>query len=398
MTVLSTKEPLVTVDTFLREFRCDWLTSRGVVTGTRAIPTTLHDACLGPPMPPRVGGANDRSNRFLGGTGATSRNIISSPSSAGTRAGADGIVNSPGRPTTNSRIWTRPAARSETGLTTASVASGASLPLRPPAQFPASTAVSRGGGVSRGTFVDGLIASASTPGQMRTEALGILARVGRSYSSHLYGGRELQGNGTVGGLRNTGVFAGVVEGRQHHSEARWSRASGVLLQCFADPDQNLRLHALKVLEALLLERAERAEKADANRSETSTNVEGSIGTEVCTGAEPPHAKHPSEQLMNGIGALSLESTTSARGFAVTGDIPALAVAHEGVDGDGNLLGDLIQKHLQRALEDPYHGVRAIACSCHGSLLDSDWAAFRGDDRERCLNRLLAATRDRAAGE
>ncbi|CAN0142935.1 unnamed protein product, partial [Scytosiphon promiscuus] len=69
---------------------------------------------------------------------------------------------------------------------------------------------------------------------------------------------------------------------------------------------------------------------------------------------------------------------------------------EGDDG-GALWRDLVQKHLQRALEDPYHGVRAVACSCHACLLNSDWEAFSDRERDLCLGRVLAATRDRAAG-
>jgi hypothetical protein len=34
---------------------------------------------------------------------------------------------------------------------------------------------------------------------------------------------------------------------------------------------------------------------------------------------------------------------------------------------------VVQRDLQRALVDPFHGVRAVACSCYTHLLDSDWS-------------------------
>ena len=195
------------------------------------------------------------------------------------------------------------------------------------------------------SFVSRLIGSAESPGQLRAHALGLLARVARSYPAHLSVGSDLGDDD-----------AGVQE--------TWKRASALLLRCFADPDQNLRLHALKVVEALLLAREEQA---------IPFAVIGTPG-------------FPED----GEGRLFVdERRGNGRGEEGSG--------RDGGGSGGGLWKNLIQKHLQRALDDPYHGVRAVACSCHGCLLDCDWDAFSDEERGRCLDRLLVATRDSAAG-
>ena len=195
------------------------------------------------------------------------------------------------------------------------------------------------------SFVSRLIGSAESPGQLRAHALGLLARVARSYPAHLSVGSDLGDDDA--GVRET-----------------WKRASALLLRCFADPDQNLRLHALKVVEALLLAREEQA---------IPFVVIGTPG-------------FPED----GEGRLFVdERRGNGRGEEGSG--------RDGGGSGGGLWKNLIQKHLQRALDDPYHGVRAVACSCHGCLLDCDWDAFSDEERGRCLDRLLVATRDSAAG-
>lgn len=252
-----------------------------------------------------------------------------------------------------------------------------------------------GNGDAGGFLLDRLIAMADTPGQLRAEALCLLTRIGRSYPSHLSGGSATgdvtekfkkagggnddddDGDGDGDDCNSCRPQEKTVSARpQQRKQASirrkrrtWESVSGLLLRCFADPDQNLRLHALKVLEALLLARAEQAAAGTENNIEESdaraqAAAEAKVPANTCSVVAP-----------NAGGSSS-----------------------GGSGAGGGLWGDLVQKHLQRALEDPYHGVRAVACSCHGCLLDSDWEAFSDGERVRCLDRLLAATRDRAAGK
>lgn len=243
-----------------------------------------------------------------------------------------------------------------------------------------------------GMFVDRIIALAGAPGQLRAEALGLLTRVGRSYPMHLSGGGSGGvsgggGGGTVSGGVGVGIVdSGVVDGsgggggwmdktRRVREMTTWERASGLLLRCFADPDQNLRLHALKVLESLLLARAEQAALVEAAAAEAA--AAGAVVAVAVSSGEG--------------------SGGDGGGRGGGGDGGGGSGGSGGSDGGGGLWRELVQKHLQRALEDPYHGVRAVACSCHGCLLNSDWEAFPHRERERCLDRVLAATSDRAAG-
>lgn len=261
-----------------------------------------------------------------------------------------------------------------------------------------------GGGGTREAFVDRLIALAAAPGQLRTEALGLLTRIGRSYAAHLSGGG--------GAAEETTTRPGDDRAREREMERkRWEHVSALLLRCFADPDQNLRLHALKVLEALLLARAERsaAEAAAAASSAVATGVTSGAAarTEADTARRAPS---PPSRVVAAAGAGAAsdaeEDGGGGRWSFSNGEKKAvglLAMVKGGSGGGesegqgGGLWRDLVQKHLQRALEDPYHGVRAVACSCHGCLLDSDWEAFSERERDRCLDRVLAATKDRAAG-
>lgn len=253
-------------------------------------------------------------------------------------------------------------------------------------------------------FVDRLIALAGAPGQLRAEALGLLTRIGRSYPAHLSGG-----GGTATGT-GTGSGSGSGAGAP---KTTWERVSALLLRCFADPDQNLRLHALKVLEALLLARAEQAAVAVAAAAGTKAKaaaIAAAPAAENMSPRRPPRSRIEEKKAQSEGGASAgrvleegREGGPPSQQAKVSGggDGPGVAgrgagMAAEGDDG-GKLWEDLVQKHLQRALEDPYHGVRAVACSCHACLLGSDWEAFSDRERDRCLDRVLAATRDRAAG-
>lgn len=299
------------------------------------------------------------------------------------------------------RVWRRTSPAKINGANASSVRS----PATP--RTPSSSGAARGLGDCRtdsgecgagdpdeGFLVDRLIAMANTPGQLRAEALCLLTRIGRSYPSHVCGesvtgeiteevkkvtaGDDEDDHGHDGEngsscRRQEEPISTPSQQRQQLSRRRrrtWENVSGLLLRCFADPDQNLRLHALKVLEAFLLARSEQAATAVVGME---TNNEKESNGRVQAAAED-------------------KAPASACGVAVRS-------AGGGVGGGGgSLWGDLVQKHLQRALEDPYHGVRAVACACHGCLLDSDWEAFADDERDQCLDRLLAATRDRAAGK
>ncbi|CAN0252074.1 unnamed protein product, partial [Ectocarpus sp. 12 AP-2014] len=168
--------------------------------------------------------------------------------------------------------------------------------------------------------------------------------------------------------------------------------------------------ALKVLEALLLARAEQQAAAAAEALPVAGKKSSGTAGRAAPAAESVSPKqNPLLETAAAAGGLSAEGVEGAglsqgtpisnvaerRG--VVGSSGSAATGGGGDGGGGKVWRDLVQKHLQRALEDPYHGVRAVACSCHASLLKSDWEAFSDRERDRCLGRVLAATRDRAAG-
>ena len=459
----STKEPMAAIDSFLLNFRCAVGGSgRGGGARTPPLPSSPASAGLAAaargssssistpgaglggwsPLPLRAGSADDRGNRFVAGgarngsgSGSGSdavqrrqqQQLRPSPSPlgkregyragdgtgggwrAGTGGGADQagtgkgggqgageVANEESARVSDSNQMPPPLPRvnldgAATAAPTSSAGSGAG-----------SSSSSSSSSSSGESFLDRLIALADTPGQLRAEALGLLTRIGRSYPAHLSGGGSGGSGGSNGAPKTT-----------------WERVSALLLRCFADPDQNLRLHALKVLEALLLARAEQAAaaaaaraKADAVAAAAGAAAAPAPAAENMSPHRAPRCRSQGKEKEEGrddegaAGRLPEEDRVGgvpSRQAAVCGrgDRPGVGgsggMAAEGDDG-GKLWEDLVQQHLQRALEDPYHGVRAVACSCHACLLDSDWEAFSDRERDRCLDRVLAATRDRAAGE
>ncbi|CAM9267614.1 unnamed protein product, partial [Sphacelaria rigidula] len=417
---LSTKEqPLIAVDAFLRSFHCGIVTSRGNIAwrasgGTTTTPSTpstrapstvvVDDARLGPPIPPRAGSASDRSNRFTGRLSDRRSPSYVSRRVAGVSAedGNDAAARSPAAvggasPSTMRRMmmpeergggsagsWRRSSpmknndAAAGVGASTNSSIASPLLPLSTDTttvDLHGDSTDGNGSSDDGGLLVDRLISVANAPGQLRAEALCLLSRIGRFYPSHLIG--HMGNCAAAGGVQQKKEAEGTNERRT------WDNASALLLRCFADPDQNLRLHALKVLEALLLARAERAAAVAAVTEGSATGGDG-LGSRARSSAL--------------FGVIS-----STRGDQVVEENAAVGAGgggsggRDGDHGGDGFWGDLVQKHLQRALEDPYHGVRAVACSCHGSLLDSDWGAFSDSERDVCLDKLLVATRDRAAG-
>eukprot|EP00903_Cladosiphon_okamuranus_P013629 g12693.t1 len=430
----STKEPIAAIDSFLSDFRCPVAPSCG--TRTPPLPSSMASAALfaargssistpgaglggWSPLPLRAGSADDRGNRFAVG-GARNNN------------GGDGAVRSqqPLKPSPaplgrreRSREAGDGASRHGGGAERAGGGGGGGLgreaekvenaggsdsdQMPPPlprgkvddaaaATTTPACGASSGASGSGESFVDRLIALAGAPGQLRAEALGLLTRIGRSYPAHLSGGGGDSGS----------------NGSSDAPKTTWERVSALLLRCFADPDQNLRLHALKVLEALLLARAEQAAAAVAARAKASTTI-------ATAAAAPAPAENMSSHRPPRSRLQDSEKESGWDGRGATGGLPqedrgvrapqhhanadggkdgtaADGMAAEGDEGS-ELWEDLVQKHLQRALEDPYHGVRAVACSCHACLLESDWEAFSDQERDRCLDRVLAATRDRTAG-
>eukprot|EP00611_Tribonema_gayanum_P004150 TRINITY_DN1333_c0_g2_i1.p1 TRINITY_DN1333_c0_g2~~TRINITY_DN1333_c0_g2_i1.p1 ORF type:complete len:1119 (-),score=213.14 TRINITY_DN1333_c0_g2_i1:99-3401(-) len=146
--------------------------------------------------------------------------------------------------------------------------------------------------------------------KLRTEALLVLARIASTLPHHLL----CSVGGGCDGSGNSGVRI-------------------ALQLCFGDPDQNLRLHALKVMEELLRARTR----------------------------------------------------------------PSTTIADSDSEWSTSLLGEIINRDLQRALQDPFHGVRAVACSCYALLLPSDWDGMPPQVRSKCLLLLTAATKDSATG-
>lgn len=457
---LSTKEqPLIAVDAFLRSFHCGIVTSRGNIAwrasgGTTTTPSTpstrapstvvVDDARLGPPIPPRAGSASDRSNRFTGRLSDRRSPSYVSRRVAGVSAedGNDAAARSPAAvggasPSTMRRMmmpeergggsagsWRRSSpmknndAAAGVGASTNSSIASPLLPLSTDTttvDLHGDSTDGNGSSDDGGLLVDRLISVANAPGQLRAEALCLLSRIGRFYPSHLIGHmgncaaaggvvkKSEEDDGTTAtddddaDMNERGACKQQDEAnyapsqrQQQKKEAEgtnerrtWDNASALLLRCFADPDQNLRLHALKVLEALLLARAERAAAVAAVTEGSATGGDG-LGSRARSSAL--------------FGVIS-----STRGDQVVEENAAVGAGgggsggRDGDHGGDGFWGDLVQKHLQRALEDPYHGVRAVACSCHGSLLDSDWGAFSDSERDVCLDKLLVATRDRAAG-
>lgn len=342
-------------------------------------------------MPLRPGSADDRSNRFEGGrTNAKPPLPLSSlPWRQGEAERGRNVAEKMSVPKMDVGAGLTRSISAKDGADSSMSQMPPPPPLSPRARIDKAAAVTEkcGGG---GAFVDRIIAIAGAPGQLRAEALGLLARIGRSYPAHFLG--------DGGGLDSSSSS----DERPQARVTTWKSASALLLRCFGDPDQNLRLHALKVLEALLLARAERAAMAAASASKmgagntTHQQPVRQLGSRVGVG------KNPEEKVEERCYFSPETATTNgAKGGGDDANRPAEEAGHgdwgHGSGGGGRLWTDLVQKHLQRALEDPYHGVRAVACSCHGCLLDSDWEGFSDRERNRCLDRVLAATRDRAAG-
>lgn len=429
----STKEPLVAIDLFLRDFRSD-LASRGrgglpsrdssapttLISGTRAT-TAVIDARLGPPIPPQAGGADDRSNRFSGRINARRPSPFVRSRGATTAAAErtdTSVVSTAAGAGVRAESWRRSSSKQHNvdgGDKDGGVGTNPILITPPPPSprmedFETDSHHPRHDGNGGFCFVDSMLAVANAAGQLRAEALGLLTRIGRSYPSHLSGepssarggGENNNGNGgepCPTSERKREEKSGSPVSQQNVREDRWDRASRLLLRCFADPDQNLRLHALKVLEALLLARAERAAAlttaAEAPAGSLAKYDAHATGRAVraSTSLSPSTLNNRDATRSDAERTLASEASFSASesGVLTQGEVD------RGGGRGGGLWGDLVQKHLQRALDDPYHGVRAVACSCHGCLLESDWEAFSDRERDRCLNRLLAATRDRAAG-
>lgn len=464
---------MAAINTFLRCFRC-----REPSSSSCDNEAFLSDARLGPPIPPLAGGASDRSNRFFWGRsghhGSNQRGCFPSASllprtrtttGGETRAEAESTTDLPASPRVAvggavaaqaTHSPTKPtfgvSTKAQDGIVDRErepdvgiilrSSSGVGIECGGSNSAVTDSAINERAGSARGTsFVDRLISLADSPGQLRVEALGLLTRIGRSYPAHLSGGSGGRGDDNGGGSGDISdiVGKGDGDGRWKQARERWERAAGLLLRCFADPDQNLRLHALKVVEALLLARAEKGATVTGTPNPTATAtatataaasaplaISMSMGavsgpSMVCAtagGTVAVETKTVSSLVLNPLvandmgdeggnkeevtlGATSGEGSEKVsmteRRIYVEGIATGDGVGSGGGNG-GGLWRDLVQKHLQRALEDPYHGVRAVACSCHGCLLDSDWEAFPKGERDRCLDRLLAATRDRAAGK
>lgn len=337
------------MDGFLQTFYCDPVPQSGSTALSPPEATSAERFGRRPAssLPLRAGSADNRGNRFLvdGRRGAVERTDgLASARSRGVIEGSDGRLGRRGGGGFSERIHASPASLPFDGRR-ALLSNGMSSSSRSRLAAVGGTSLSScigAGNVAGEPFVHHLIGLAGSPGQLRAEALGLLARVARFYPSRLS-----RGSGGGDGARGEGA---------------WGKVAALLLRCFADPDQNVRLHALKVVEALLVARSERAASVvDA-----------------------------------GTASLSAPGFRDEEGVFFVDDKVEDNKGNDGNDGDG-LWEDLIQKHLQRALEDPYHGVRAVACSCHGCLLDSDWDGFSERERARCIDRLLAATRDGAAG-
>ncbi|CAM9824584.1 unnamed protein product [Chrysoparadoxa australica] len=122
----------------------------------------------------------------------------------------------------------------------------------------------------------------------------------------------------------------------------WTRAVRVLVGCFSNADQNIRLHSLKVVE-----------EAITARGKLLLAHEGATGQE---GTQP-------------IAALLTDASW----------------------------GELVHTHLPRRFTDSYHGVRAVACACYGQLLSCDWRAFSQAEVSQCIKRLLGAAHDSSSG-
>ncbi|CAN0321606.1 unnamed protein product [Pylaiella littoralis] len=466
----STKEPAAAIDSFLLSFRCAAATpssssssSSGGWAGVRTTapfpPSPSASAALAvaarrssssmeaglagwSPLPLRPGSADDRGNRFVvGGARNSSAKQRLRPASSplgkheGSRVekSTAGSCGEGGRSGGGADEGGGGGGGGGGGVSKPENARGSPHQMPPSlprtkldeavVSTPHSTNSSSSSSSSQ-SFVDLLIALAGAPGQLRAEALGLLTRIGRSYPAHL--------SGVVGGGAGSGDGGGGAGGAGGGSDgdgprkSTWDRVSALLLGCFADPDQNLRLHALKVLEALLLARAEQAAAVSAAAAAAAAAEQGGAagGAKVATAAAAPAAESVSPQqrptqprpededdtatgrLREGQpgGAAPLQQQAVVSGGGEEGG-RSWVEWRNGISGGtgaerdlgGDLWRDLVQKHLQRALEDPYHGVRAVACSCHACLLDSDWAAFSDRERDRCLDRVLAATKDRAAG-
>lgn len=378
--VFSTKEPIATINGFLIDFRWDGPQS-GDAAGTASnTPGAVYGVPQGAPMVPRAGGSSDRSNRFL-----ARANVRSSPASH-KRVGAGDTSERRG----GDEYW------AEGGLPSASLGAAESRTSLETSAASRAVEDNEGQRIARNpgmghapsdtgrSLMDHLTDLAAS-GKLRTEALSLLTRVGRSYPVHFFGGIP----GGDSGDRTLGDHS-------RRGTDRWARVTRLLLRSFADTDQNLRLHALKVFEALLLARAEQM-------GHDTGNFSAAEGTTPARGSASPtravnEARHVGRLL--GMEPIRAEGSVQFKGpmtekKGIRDSDTMVDVGAVGLNDE--LWDDLVQKHLQRALEDPYHGVRAVACSCHMSLLDADWTAFLDEERDRCLDRILAATRDRATG-
>lgn len=333
------------MDSFLQTFYCDPVPQSGstALSPLEASSAKRFGRRPASSLPLRAGSADDRGNRFLvdGRRGAVERTAgLVSARGRGGLEGSDEELGSRGGGGFSERVHASPASLPVDGRS-ALLSNGGSSSSRSRPAAVGGTSLSSctgAGNIAGEPFVHHLIGLAGSTGQLRAEALGLLARVARFYPSRLSRGSGARGEGA------------------------WAKTSALLLRCFADPDQNVRLHALKVVEALLVARSEQA--ASVVDAGTASLSSPGFGSEE--------------------GVFGVDGKVEENGG-------------NGSSGGDGLWKDLIQKHLQRALEDPYHGVRAVACSCHGCLFDSDWDGFSERERARCIDRLLAATRDGAAG-
>ncbi|CAN0266782.1 unnamed protein product, partial [Discosporangium mesarthrocarpum] len=144
-----------------------------------------------------------------------------------------------------------------------------------------------GAGLKRGgeDFVGWLVRLADMPGAPQAEALGLLARLGRTYPWCLCPERgepwtacDYPGAGDGSGARDMSLRgSGGGKGRRGKEE---DRVPELLLRCFASSNQNIRLHALKVLEGYLAARAESvAGRGAAGGRAGARSLEGGDGLE-----------------------------------------------------------------------------------------------------------------------
>ncbi|KAF1327114.1 Heat and armadillo repeat-containing protein, partial [Globisporangium splendens] len=162
--------------------------------------------------------------------------------------------------------------------------------------------------LSKRSFVEGLLLIASRPDDssrtiLRLEALSLLSKIAKNYSPAL--------------------------------SATWRRLADFMLTAFQDPDPNVRLQAVKILENYIKgDSANRIEPASAEDTGAhSTAAAGTSGVSRC-------ANH--RWLYNAQECL-----------------------------------DFMATHLIRAFRDTSHHVRASVCACFTLLRPNDWVQLRG---------------------